>query len=496
ERTGVRTINKWNNLKYSVNLNSTASFTLPRAITSSTALGVQWNRDGRYGTLNTALMLAPGGRSLDAGAERTSGERTAEILAYGMYVEQRLGWREKLYVTGAIRRDQNSAFGSALGAVTYPKVAVSYIARETDAARWLNHLRLRSALGVSGQQPTPSAGITQLTPTTATVFSMGDVPSVTFGSLGNDRVRPERTREIEGGFDATLLHNRVSLSVTYYDKKTTDALVNRPLPGSLGAGVARVDNIGVVSNRGLEVSLSARVIDRDAIRYDIGIEASGNRNRLERLAPEVRKITGFGYENRPGYPLFGLWWPKLIGYSDMNHSGTLDPNEVWSSDTAVFMGSTVPIRTLTASNQLGILNDRLRLAALVDFRGGFVSHNVNNLFQCVFVQNCAALHVRGYDLREQAKAIIGVRAFGAYAEHADFVKLREVSATYAIPQPLLSRMRVASAAVVLTARNLATWTRFNSWDPENNTSGVDGPNYNFVQLAQPRVYLVRLNLGF
>ena len=74
--------------------------------------------------------------------------------------------------------------------------------------------------------------------------------------------------------------------------------------------------------------------------------------------------------------------------------------------------------------------------------------------------------------------------------------LREVSATYAIPQSLLSHVRVGSATVVLTARNVATWTGFNSWDPENNTGGMDGPNYNFVQLAQPRVYILRLNLGF
>ncbi len=496
ERTGLRTINKWNNLKYSANVSGTASFTLPGQITSNLTLGAQWNRDGRYGTLNTALTLSPGGRSLDAGADRTSGERTVETVSYGTYIEQRLGWREKLYVTGALRRDRNTTFGSELGSVVYPKVAVSYIAREIDGARWLNHLRLRGALGVSGQQPTPTAALTQLTPTTSTIYALGDVPSVTFGTLGNDRIKPERTREIEGGFDATLSNNRVSFGVTYYDKRTSDALARRPLPGSLGAGSARTENVGVVSNRGIEVSMSARVIDRDAIRYDVGVEFSANRNRLESLAPGIQKIAGFGYENRPGYPLFGLWWNKLAGYQDLNHNGSLDPNEVWPSDTVVFMGSTVPIRSLTASNQLGLFRDRLRLSALVDFRGGFVSHNINNLHQCVFVQNCAALHVAGYEMLEQAKAIVGVRALGAYAEHADFVKLREVSATFAIPQSWLSRVRVGSAAVVLTARNVATWTDFNSWDPENNTGGMDGPNYNFVQLAQPRVYILRVNLGF
>jgi hypothetical protein len=57
-------------------------------------------------------------------------------------------------------------------------------------------------------------------------------------------------------------------------------------------------------------------------------------------------------------------------------------------------------------------------------------------------------------------------------------------------------MRVAATTLTLTARNVATITNFNSWDPENNTSGTDGPNYNFVQLAQPRVYTMRLTFGF
>lgn len=496
ERTGLRTINKWNNLKYTVDLAATGSFTLPRRFTSTTTVGAQWNRDGRYGTLNTAQRLAPGGRTLDAGAERSSGEQTVETVSYGTYIEERVGWREKLYVTAALRHDQNSTFGSAVGPITYPKVSVAYVARENMADGWLNQLRLRAALGASGQQPGPAAAVTQLTPTTSTLFAVGDVPAVTFGTLGNDHVRPERTREIEAGFDVAALHNRVSLSATYYDKRTTDALLNVPLPGSLGAGTARLANAGIVTNRGVEISLNARILDRDDIRYDLGIEASGNRNRLVQLAPGVPKLAGFGYENRPGYPLYGLWWRRLLGYKDQNGDGVIVPNETWASDTAMFLGSTVPVRTLTAVNQLGLLRDRLRLSALLDFRGGFVSHNVNNLFQCVFVQNCAALHVPGYDLREQAKAIVGVRAFGAYAEPGAFLKLRELSATYVLPPRLLSRVRVGSASLVLTARNVATWTSFNSWDPENNTPGADGPNYNFVQLAQPRVFLMRVNLGF
>ncbi len=496
ERTGVRTINKWNNINYTVDLNATVSFNLIRQITSKTALGVQWGSASRHGTLNTAQTLPPGGSTIDAGADKTSGEQTIETVTFGTYIEQQFGWREKLYVTAALRRDQNSAFGGDFGAIVYPKFAASYVALENSDARWINQIRLRGALGESGQQPGPAAAITFLAPTTSSVFGQGDVPSVTFGALGNTNIKPERSREVEAGFDATTLRHRVSIVFTYYSKKTTDALINRPLPGSLGAGAARVENVGVVTNKGTELSINARVVDLGEISYDLGVEASWNKNELAELAEGIPPLTGFGFQNRKGYPLFGLWWPKLTGFNDANNNGTIEPSEVTVTDTAVFNGSTVPTRTFTASNTIGLFRDRLRLFALVDVRGGFVSHNVNNLFQCAFVQNCAALHVKDFDLKEQAKAVAGPRAFAAYAEKADFIKLREISATYVLPLSWLRYVRASQASIVLTARNVATWTDFNSWDPENVTSGQDGPNYNFVQLAQPRVYLIRLNLGF
>jgi hypothetical protein len=122
---------------------------------------------------------------------------------------------------------------------------------------------------------------------------------------------------------------------------------------------------------------------------------------------------------------------------------------------------------------------------------------VNGLFQCAFRQNCAALHVKGYDLQEQAKAVAGPRAFGAYGEDADFIRFREFSLQYTLPSSVAKAMRAASVNAQLTGRNLWTWTKdFTSWDPENNTAGTDGPNYNFVQQAQPRQFFVRLNLTF
>ena len=163
------------------------------------------------------------------------------------------------------------------------------MARDNGGGKWINNFRPRLAWGVSGQQPDANASITYLTPITATLLN-GESPAVTFGALGNSNLKPERSREIEGGFDLAMLRNRVSLQVTYYDKRTDDAIVRRDIAPSQTAGAAVFDNVGVVSNKGLEVSLNARMLDQSWLQYDAQVEASWNKNELVSLAPASSRL--------------------------------------------------------------------------------------------------------------------------------------------------------------------------------------------------------------
>ncbi|MBK8060833.1 MAG: TonB-dependent receptor [Gemmatimonadetes bacterium] len=121
EVDGLRAVNRYNNERYSVDAGATVTKTVWNDFNSKTAFGAQWNRDGRFVTFNSAKVLPPGGSTIDAGAQKTSGEQTTEFVTFGVYVEQQIGWKDKLFVTGAVRRDQNSAFGQDFGAAVYPQ---------------------------------------------------------------------------------------------------------------------------------------------------------------------------------------------------------------------------------------------------------------------------------------------------------------------------------------------------------------------------------------
>ncbi|MFL5614503.1 MAG: SusC/RagA family TonB-linked outer membrane protein [Gemmatimonadaceae bacterium] len=496
-RQGLRTINKFTSAKTTADFGATATRQLTRRIESKTSVGAQWIRDRLDGTLNTANVFPPGITRIDAGAIKTSGENTVESKTLGQYVEQQFGLDQRLYLTGAIRYDQNSAFGKNNRSATYPKISASWVAIENGggwrAMRWLDELRLRSAYGVSGQQPGPTDALQYLSPITTSVLG-ADRPAVTLAGLGNDALKPERSQEFESGFDAGFFHSRANLQLTYYNKRTSDALIQRVLPGSLGATVSRIENIGVVTNKGLEASLNGRVVDKNNVALDLNIEASQNANKLVDLGG-LPPITGFGYQNRVGYPLFGLWWPQMTSYNDANHNGVIEPSEVVVSDSTLFGGSSVPTRTISFSPTLTLFK-RLTFSGLLDRRSGFSNLNANEWFQCVPTQNCRSINDPSASLESQARAIAGGNGIGTYLQDASFWKLRELSMSYSLPERYVARFRATSAVVRLTARNIATWSKFGSWDPEIATQGDDAAVYNFVQLAPPRIWTLRMNLGF
>ena len=495
ERSGKRFLQRSTQTKYSVDANASGNWRLSSRLGARTTAGAQYNADELFFVLSQADILPPGSLSLTAGAQKTLTEQTNQIRTLGLYVEQQFSLDDRLFLIGAIRTDANSAFGEDSRSATYPKVSASWVALENKTGI-LNDLRIRMAYGVSGQQPRPLDALTYDLPVTASIFGTQNTPGAVLGALGDAALKPERSSEVEGGVDLGLFSNRVRLEITGYNKTTEDALVNRNIPLSLGATATRIENIGTIKNQGIEVSASARIIEGDDVTWDLQFEGAGNKNRLESLGPGVPPLVGFGFKNIPGYPMFGLWWQDLLSYNDANSDGFIDPSEVVVSDTLRYLGSTVPTRQLTATNAFSFFRNRLSLVLMGEYKGGFVTHNINGLFLCAFQVNCRANHDPNTSLEEQAKAVAGPRAFGAYAEDGSFFRLREASLTWNAPASIAGVIGARTGSVTFSARNVFMITGFDSWDPENVTQSNDASNYNFFQLRQPLYLVLRFNLGF
>ncbi|MGH7718504.1 MAG: TonB-dependent receptor domain-containing protein, partial [Gemmatimonadaceae bacterium] len=445
-RIGSRVNRRSETMFYTADLGASA-FVTPRAwLSSRTSIGVQYNNRQLGSVTGTGITLLPGQETLSAAATRTATETNTESIVAGAYVEQTFGFNDRLYLTGAVRADGGSQFGRDFETAVYPKGSASWLAVPQQAG-WLNSVRLRAAYGASGVQPGPTAALTLLTLSSA-IIDGAAATGATLQSVGNSGLKPERQREIEAGFDMELLNRRVRLEATYYDRLSTDAIITRELATDVGLR-ARPENIGSVSNRGFEGLLSAVVVDHPVAMWDVTLNGSVNRNRVEDLGPGVLPfgpVAGFTvYQFREGYPVAARFARPILGFSDADGDGLIDINEVQVGDTAVYFGDAHPPRQFTLGSSLTLFR-RLRIGTQFDYRGGHVAINPE-LEQCIFF-NCRRFNDPSLPLEEQVAAaalfpvFLGSTAItqAGFIEDASFIRWRELSLTYLIPERWAGRL--------------------------------------------------------
>jgi hypothetical protein len=337
--------------------------------------------------------------------------------------------------------------------------------------------------------------------------------------IGNPNLQPERSTEFEGGADIGAWGNRVSFEITGYSKTTQDALVNNNLGESFGgiAGLIYQENIGEVRNSGVEGTLTVGILQSRSVTWDVAVNGSINHNTLVKLAPGVTAQTtyafiGLQYRQAVGYPLYGIW-AKDVTYADANHDGIIEPDEVTLADSATFQGATIPTQEMSVSTHLGLWRGAVTLSGLVDYRGGYKIANTEAAYNSAsLVGNSQGENDPTAPLWIQARDVAANEGgFNSLdAEDGSFIRIREVSLTYAIPLSVAHKLRVQTLSVTGAVRNLALWTRYTGPDPEvSNAFGINvqsTPNTgafgvnNDIRTDQgavplARYWVVRLNLG-
>jgi TonB-linked SusC/RagA family outer membrane protein len=504
QRRGTKSDNRTENAQTTLDLSGTASFTLKPELTSRSSLGVQYLRDWQFGVTATGSEFAPGGKTVDAGAMRTAGETTTETITLGFYADQVFGWRDRLFLDLGLRVDNNSAFGASFRSAAYPKVQGSWVISDEPfypAGFPLSNLRLRVAYGQSGIQPGSTSALRFFENVTTTINN-ADVPGLRISAFGNDSLKPERSAEIELGFDADLFEGRSHIEVTYYNKRTSDALVERNLPPSLGGPVNRFENLGSVRNHGIEALITTNWNVGQWAVLDVTLSGSRNVNKLLTLGRNVAPI-GATVRQVPGYALFGYWARPILGFNDLNGDGIIVLSEVIVGDTSVFLGSSIPRTEIALNGGVSLFNDRVRIGAQLDYRGDYKANNFTDFFRCTSssANNCRAINDPRAPLADQAEAVAArsvatLNTPYGYIVDGTFLKLRELSLTYHAPEGFARVMRASRMSVTVTGRNLATWTSYGGVDPEVNGNGQSDSPIDFLTQAPVRYWTFRVNLGF
>jgi TonB-linked SusC/RagA family outer membrane protein len=508
-RLGYKIDNRTSFFDYTLDAAATATKQLSESFGSRTTLGLQFTRTifDRNGTEGD--QLPPGAVTVTGAAVKLADESTDETRTLGSFFEQQVSFRDRLFVTGAIRSDRNSAFGADFKTVFYPKLSASWVlSQEGFFPRfgWLDELRLRTAYGASGVQPGTIDAVPYYA-ATRTLGESGEVPGVVFSALGNTNLKPERSTELEAGFDATLWRGKVNTQITYYNKISRDALVSRVLPPSLGTGTtSRFENLGEVRNAGWEALINTVLLQNSSLGWDFTISGSSNANKLVSLGGVPNIINSGTQQNREGYPLNGWWSRPLLGWQDKNHDGIIaysakpDSSDIVVGDTAAYLGNPLPKYEVAFTNGFDFWQRRFRLSAMIDYKGDFKTYNNSERIRCLSRNNCAGyIYLSSSDF-DQARVAAGrdhpAKTVAGFIEDGDFIRFRELSLTFNAPERWANRyFRGRSLAITGAVRNLGVlWTKYTGVDPEAYGTTGDAPS-SFQAFAPPRYVTLRLNLG-
>jgi TonB-linked SusC/RagA family outer membrane protein len=425
--------------------------------------------------------------TISSGALKTAQETFVENKTVGLYIQEQFAWRDRLYLTAAIRGDDNSAFGKDYKATRYPKLSASWILSEEPFASHIplvSSLKLRAAWGKAGQQPDAFAALRTYAPETGA----GGTPTLTPQNLGNVDLKPEVGEEIEAGFDASLFSDRMGLEFTWYSKRTNDALVAVPALPSLGFPGVQFQNIGQVDNHGFEFDVTGDVIRSASTELRLGFKFSHNTNEVVTLggASSLVMNATFGQYHVPGYPLGSMFQRRVLSADITNASGTpratnmmcesgaILPGTNFSKGggpavpcqqaPAVYWGNPLPSWEGSANATLTLFRD-LQLYALADFLGGNTILSGDIRASLMSFRNQPAI-LEAKDPILLAYDILDTRRQPGIVK-GGFAKLRLVSATYNFPQPLLRRVKMSRASATLSAQNL--WT---PWVAQRSDFGV------------------------
>ena len=512
---GFRGVYNANIFNYTASLNATATWNAMPTLRLTTTAGTQYSDVGFHRTDAYGAKLLSGSTSLAGTAARFAvAELTNDIRTLGFLGREQIAWRDRLFLTGSVRTDKNSAFGANYSRVVYPSLSASWVASEEEffpKVPALSQLRLRAAVGSAGQNPGYLAAEQYYRPTTS-IIQGADVPAFTIGGAGNNSLKPEKSTERELGFDLTLLGDRIGLEYTHYNKVTKDALVNVNNAPSLGTSPNRFINVGRVRNWGDEVLLRAAVLQGRLARFDVTVNGSFTKNNLEDLGTDengtpIPEFTG-GFDAtqifRTGVPL-GAYWANSVSYNDANSDGLIacpsGPGEADCefslSDEPEFLGTPFPKVEISIAPSLQV--GWARLSATLDRRSGHKLYNLTGVYRNAIFANGEAVQLpNASNLQGQAAAQAAANGFlGGFIEDAAFTKLREVALSLTLPARFAARAGAGSAVLTFAGRNLHTWTNYSGLDPEVNAGAqANFSTADFLTAPQVRYFTARLALSF
>jgi TonB-linked SusC/RagA family outer membrane protein len=493
-----------------------------------------YKRKYNYLSMSTAGGLsAPGFYNIDASIDRpntTSYLLRKEIRSlYGM---ASVGYKNTFFVDASIRNDNSSTLPVDNNSYWYPSLSGSFVFSELLKWNPLSFGKLRVSYAQAGSDLNPYQ--------TSEVYGIGTVYGTTNSlfvpdNLNNPNIEPSFAHSYEAGMDIKFFQNRIGLDITYYEQKNKNQIINLNVSGTSGYGSA-VINAGLISNRGIEFSLTGSPVRTKNFSWDATFNLSRNRSKVEEIGPDMNVYPHYSttYSSVTTYlnSYVGEAFGSLIGPTYQRDSATgkilLGNNNLplFTASTHNF-GSVLPDYTGGLLNSFNIFG--FNLSAMIDFQKGGLFFSRSHMLAVRTGQHeiTAALNDKGKNVRDPIAdgggirvdginsttkqevtayvnpqtyyGVVGRRIYDDWLHEASYIKLREVRLGYSFDRKVLGNLPFSSVNLALIARNPAMlWQKApKGIDPSENTTGAQSISwFESGQLNTVRSYGINLNFNF
>ena len=451
----------------------------------------------------------PSEATVSSAGTRLGFEDRSRVVNAGFFGQTMLDFKDKYFFTVGARVDGNSAFGQDFGLQTYPKASVSWVASdESFWPDWSPSMKVRAAWGQSGRAPGAFDALRTWEP-----VDWGGQPAFLPRNVGNSELGPERTTEVELGFDAAFLNDRITTEFTWFDRKIDNALFDVQQIPSMGFLNSQLKNVGSMESGGIELTANAIAWRRNEWEWSVG----GSVFTTDSKVTSLGGAADFSIGNF-GWIMVGQSIPMIrTDFCVKNPNGALGAGTISSTFPAVdtsktggfqcLHGSNLPTKTYGMTTGLE-MPWGMRFNIRGEYMGGHYMYDgaaFNAITRGIRWPGC----YKFYTLQEagrQAEAtnLDALRCTASQTKDsyfiypADFFKIRDFS--FSVPVPAKYLRGATSARLTLGGHNVWKWVNkdFPVFDPETGNNGGFNSRVRSIleHVPPPATYSASLRLTF
>lgn len=455
--------------------------------------------DNNFPDQKKSLVYLGNGKGIKTTSEGQSGNA---LLSY--FGKVGYEYNQKFLSSITIRRDGSSRFGPDNRWGTFYAGSLGWrLEQESFLAdvSWIDRLFFRIGYGrIGNQEISDYPAIAKVG--TSYYYPYGDVSSVGYAinQLGNSRVKWETSNQLNVGVDFEILNGGLFVTIDYFNKVTSDLLVNQPIASSAGSAAASIINNGKVVNRGIELSITHSQILGD-FRYSLTSNVATLHNEVLEVNPVIQG-GAIGSDNitlvEKGYPIGSFYLYEMEGifqndvdiFTHANQGQGIKPGDVKFKDQngdgyitgadRAHVGS--PIPDVTAA--LNISMNYKKWDMSIFFQGAYgqkifsvLNRDIEGFYRPFNVTQ------RYFDNRWTGEGTSNehpraswdasgnnVKSSTRFLEDGSYTRLKNLQVGYTIPTSLLTRYGFSAARVYVSGTNLLTFTKYGGMDPEMTVS--------------------------